>query len=81
MTQTTNRPNRILYATQEYRSGGELKTRWYKLGVGWTHGDGKGTNIQLELPVDMNALMANGFNLVLREPLPNDAADGEIPFQ
>jgi hypothetical protein len=74
-----SKPDMILYAVQEYRSGKEIKKRWTRIGAAWKHGDGAGFNIRQEfVPVS-----GEEFNLVLREPEKSDGShetDGETPF-
>jgi hypothetical protein len=69
-TITTNKPSHTLYATREYRKGSEVKTIWTRIGAAWGHKDGKGFNVQL----DMLPLPGSYNGIVLREPLPEDAA-------
>lgn len=67
MTQTANSPDRILYAVREYQVEEDSKADWTKVGVGWSHKDGKGVSLKVTLPIDLISLEGHGFRLVLRD--------------
>jgi hypothetical protein len=48
-----DKPTHSAYQVRNFKSGGEEKSSWTKIGSAWAHGDGKGFNIRLHaVPVD-----------------------------
>ncbi len=61
MTKETNNNKPNLHAFNVQREGDD--TTWTKLGAAWSHQDGKGSTIKLDvLPINFDG------NIVLREP-------------
>ena len=64
----SNKPTHTAYQVREYKSGGQEKSSWTRIGSAWTHPDGQGFNIRLQaMPLD--------GSIVLRTA--KDARDGE----
>jgi len=64
----TNKPTHTAYQVREYKSGGESRSSWTRIGTAWTHPDGQGFNIRLHAaPLD--------GNIVLRTVKEKKAAD------
>ena len=52
-TQLANLPTHEVFIVENYKSEGQEKSYWNKIGSAWQHKDGKGLNIQLiAYPVD-----------------------------
>lgn len=53
MSQENKKPTHGVYSIRPYKTGGEQRSEWTKLGVAWAHRDGNGFNIKLNcLPLD-----------------------------
>ena len=47
------KPDYEVFMVKDFGSPKEKKSKWTKVGAGWTHQDGEGMNIQLDaVPVD-----------------------------
>jgi hypothetical protein len=54
----SNSPTHTAYQVREYKSGGEDRASWTRIGSAWAHDDGKGFNIRLNaFPVDGNIVV------------------------
>ncbi len=63
-----NKPTQTAYQVREYKSGGEDRSSWTRIGSAWAHPDGQGFNIRLHAtPID--------GNIVLRTVKEKKAAD------
>ena len=57
MTTTNNQPTHIVYFVEENKED-STKSKWNKIGAAWSHSDGKGFNIKLNMmPTDPTATL------------------------
>jgi hypothetical protein len=61
---TSRRPTHRIYAVTK---GRDDKSFWNEIGAAWANQDGKGFNVKLDY------LPLNGAEIVIREPLPQQA--------
>ncbi len=59
MATKKNSPTHTAYMVREFKSGGEDRAIWTRIGSQWPHDDGKGYNLQLDA-------MPIGGRIVLR---------------
>jgi hypothetical protein len=58
MATIKNSPTHTAYQVREYKSSGEDKASWTRIGSAWAHNDGAGFNIRLDaFPVDGNIVL------------------------
>lgn len=68
----SNKPDMAVYFVTERGPDNDKRVFWAKIGAAWSHADGEGLNIALDLiPTDMTA-----GRIVVRAKKPEGATDG-----
>ena len=68
----SKKPDMTVYHVTERGADDNKKVFWARIGAAWSHGDGEGFNLALDLiPTDMQA-----GRIVIRAKKPEGATDG-----